>query len=439
MANEKAQKSVNPELPSGTKDYLPEEYLPKQKMLDSIRATFELFGFSPIETSALQKEEVLTGGDENFKKQIFNAVNKDGEDSTLALRFDLTVPMARLVASSGDKIERPFKRYEMGKVWRGEKAQAGRFREFLQCDADIVGSASPIADAEIISLMYETMRALGFENFQIKINNRKILNGLYEYAKFPQEKTNDLIRTLDKADKVGVSGVEKELKDKFNFLEDEIKQIKKFLESDFDSIKNSPEFSFGANELLRTIEIAKNLGVPEMFLKIDLSLARGLGYYTGIVFETVLLDTPEAGSVLGGGRYDDLVERFGGAKTPAVGMSVGIDRLFSALEKKDLIKGDSKISKVLVLNFDEMCEEECVKIVSTLRGEKVPAEIYLGKEETLKGQLAFAVKNEYEVVIIVGQQEKERGVAQIKNMIARTQEEVKLEEVSSAVKNILYS
>ncbi|MFZ3020265.1 MAG: histidine--tRNA ligase [Minisyncoccia bacterium] len=412
MASEKALNEVNPELPSGTRDYLPAEYLPKQKMLDTIRATFELFGFSPIETSSLQNEDVLTGGDENSKKQIFNVINKDSDSSGSALRFDLTVPLARLVASSGDQIERPFKRYEIGKVWRGEKAQAGRYREFLQCDADIVGSNSPLADAEIISLIYETLKALGFENFQIKINSRESLSLLD-----PEQ-----IRTLDKLDKIGEEKVRKDLEN-LGLATDVIENI--FNNSYINEVK----------EIDEVISFAKNLGVADKFLKKDPTLARGLDYYTGIVYEAVLTDMPEVGTVFGGGRYDGLVERFGGPKTPAVGASIGIDRLFAALEKKDLIKGEDKLAKVLVLNFDESCTTECLKIVSDLRREKIGAEIYLGKEETLKGQLAFAVKNEYEFVVIVGQQEKEKGVAQIKNMIARTQEEVKFENISGVIKN----
>jgi histidyl-tRNA synthetase len=385
-------------------------------MLDTIRATFELFGFSPIETSSLQREEVLTGGDENFKKQIFAVSNTDDEDSTLALRFDLTVPMARLVSSSGDKIERPFKRYEIGKVWRGEKAQAGRYREFLQCDADIVGSASPLSDAEIISLIYETMRALGLENFFIKINSRAALANLDQ----------NQIRILDKLDKIGEDKVREEL--------ERAGVTKKIIDDTLNGV-----FMNQVKEIDGVIEYAESLGVPKKFMKKDPTLARGLGYYTGIVFEAVLSDMPEVGSVFGGGRYDNLVEQFGGSQTPAVGVSVGIDRLFTALDKKDLIKGEKKPVKVLVLNFDNSCTAECLKIVSDLRKEKIGAEIYFGKEETLKGQLSFAVKNEYEVVVIVGQQEKERGIAQIKNMVARTQEETILKNVSITVKNILNS
>src|SRR3989344_3485134 len=403
---------IDPKLPSGTRDYLPEDSIPRQRMLDTIRATFELFGFSPIETSALQKEDVLMGGDENFKKQIFNVANKESKDSTLALRFDLTVPLARLVASSGDKIERPFKRYEIGKVWRGEKAQAGRFREFVQCDADVVGSASPLADAEIISLMYEIMRALGFENFEIKINSRIALSAL----------NPDQIRILDKINKIGEEKVRQELKE--SGLAGEI----------IENIFNNTYIN-KVKEVDEVIKCAKNFGVPEKFLKKDPTLARGLEYYTSTVFETVLTDMSEIGTVMGGGRYDNLAERFGGPKTPAVGASVGVDRLFAALEKKDLVKGENRTAKVLVLNFDKGCEKECAKIVSNLRKEKIPAEIYLGKEEILKGQLAFATSRGYSVVVIVGKQEMEKGIAQVKNMTARTQEEIKFEGISLAVKN----
>ncbi len=398
-------KAINKGLPSGTRDYAPGLQIKRQKMLDTIRGVFELYGFAPLETSSLQRREVLTGGDENFEKQIFKAGN--GEETDTALRFDLTVPLARYVATMGDKIERPFKRYEIGKVWRGEKAQAGRYREFIQCDADIVGSSSLFAEAEIISLVYETMRALGFEKFVIKINNRKIFGTLSVEA----------LRILDKLDKVGWARVEKELAT----IGISKKEILKILDSE-------------DAEVNEVIKLAKNFGVPDKFLKFDQTVVRGLGYYTGVVFETVLTEEPKLGSVFGGGRYDNLVERFGGAKTSAVGVSAGVDRLFIALEKENLVANGVASAEVLVLNFEKECERMAAQIASDLRRAGISTEIYFGKEETLKGQLAYAVKREFKFVVIVGKDEKEKGVAQIKDMIARTQKEVPVVDIARGIK-----
>src|SRR3989344_2317244 len=407
-------KYINPELAGGFRDYLPEDMIPRQRMFDTIRGVFERFGFIPLDTPALEKEEILTGGEEK-----------------LALRFDLTVPLARVIAQYPNEIKKPFKRYQVGPVWRAEKPQAGRFREFTQFDADIVGSASMMADAEIISVMYETMTALGISNFLIKVNNRKILNGLAEYAGFSSEKNVTVLRMIDKLDKQGWDEVQKELIDcGLELIEAEA--IKKFV-----SIKNSNTEEIlglveslmkksataleGIAELREILNYTQALGVPDDSWEIDLSVARGLGYYTGAVFETILQDLPSFGSVFSGGRYDGLVEKFSPNSVPATGASVGVDRLFVALKELKLVRPIKTVAQVIILNFDKTCEVTCLKTANVLRKAQVSTEIYLGQETTLKGQLAYAVRNEAPVVIIIGSIELQKGFAQIKDMRARKQ------------------
>jgi len=441
------QKYINPELESGFRDYLPEEMIVRQMMCDKIRATFERFGFLPLDTPGIEKEEVLTGGDANFSKQIFRAGLKGG-DENLALRFDLTVPLARVVSLYQDKLPRPFKRYQMGKCWRGERPQAGRFREFVQFDADIVGSARMSADAEIVALMYEVMIVLGLKNFQIKINNRKILNGLSDFIGYDSKSNADVLRIIDKLEKIEWEGVVKELKEVVKIDEIQINKLKQFL--DFRSLPFSETINKisklmsgsaiameGINEL---VEMSKNisaLGVPEKFWQIDLSVARGFGYYTGPVFETVLTDLPSIGSVLSGGRYDDLVSRFSAQNLPAVGASVGVDRLFVGMEKLGLIKKSKTLTKAIVLNFDKEAEDYCQKIVTMLRKNNIDSEIYLGKEVNLKGQLSYALTQEIPIVLIAGDKEKQSNTVQIKNVVSREQMEVSFEDIAKIVQKIL--
>ena len=439
---------ISPELGSGFKDYLPEDMIPRQKMFDTIRSTFERFGFVPLDTPGIEREEILTGGDPNFKMQIFRTGLRIGDEG-LALRFDLTVPLARVVSLYGDKLPRPFKRYQTGKVWRGEKPQAGRFREFVQFDADIIGSEKMSADAEIIALMYETMSALGMSRFTIRINNRKILNGLADYVGYDPCLNAEVLRVIDKLDKIGWEGVSAEFKEKSSFTDAQMFQLKRFMDlrstssSDLlaalsELMAQSPETMRGIAELKEISDDLGALGVPEGAWRIDLSVARGLGYYTGPVFETILDDLPGIGSVFSGGRYDDLVARFGARSVAATGASVGVDRLFAAMEKLDLVKREKATAKVIVLNFDPTAEKYCQTIVTAIRKSGLPAELYLGRETNLKGQLSYALGQNVPVVIIAGSSEKDRNVVQVKDIQRRQQTEVTFAEIADRIKALLH-
>jgi histidyl-tRNA synthetase len=431
---------IEPKLASGFRDYLPKDMTPRQKMFDTIRQTFERFGFVPLDTPGIEREEILTGGDPEFKKQIFRtSVGATGE-SALALRFDLTVPLARAVAAYPNDLPRPFKRYQTGKVWRGERPQAGRFREFVQFDADIVGSKSTMADAEIVSLMYETMTALGFVKFLVRVNNRKVLNGLAAYAGFSEEKNTAVLRAIDKLDKVAWEGVREELLREpgdrndpgVGLTDAQADAIKRFidirggspketLDAVGDLMANSPMAEEGIRELREIMSSVEALGVPADKWTVDLSVARGLGYYTGPVFETILTDLPSIGSVFSGGRYDDLVARFGSVTVPATGASVGVDRLFAAMEKLGIVPVQATVTKVMILNFEEECRGLVEQAASKLRRAGIPTEIYLGQETSLRAQLTNALKQNIPFVVIIGGEEKKAGTAVVKDLRKRKQ------------------
>ncbi len=444
--------TIKPELGAGFRDYLPQDAIPRQQMFAAIQRVFELFGYQPLATPAIEREEILTGGDPNFDKQIFRIAGQSG-DKDLALRFDLTVPLARVIAAYPQEIKMPFKRYQVGSVWRAEKSQAGRFREFIQFDADIVGAPGMMGDAEIIAIIYAVMIELGFgDRFKIRVNNRKILNGLAAYAGFSTGLSPMILRAIDKMDKIGWEGVARELatatEDFSGLSEVQIAALRRFVEiqaADNSGILeavsalmgNSNDAMQGVAELREILDNLKALKVPDSAWVIDLSVARGLGYYTGPVFETILTDIPELGSVFSGGRYDDLVMRFSSNKVPATGASVGVDRIFAAMEKLKLVRQQKSVAKVVVLNFDPTCSATVQGIVSTLRSAGVSTNLYLGQEKTLKGQLSYAVSQDIPVVVIIGATEKNSGMAQVKDLKAKLQIEVPQGEIISAVQKIL--
>lgn len=453
------KKKITPELAAGLRDYLPEEMIPRQQMFDIIRSVFERFGFVPLGTPALEIESILTGGDPNFRMNIFKTDVQMGRDK-LCLRFDLTISLARIIAQYQDRIKLPLKRYQTGPVWRAEKPQAGRYREFFQFDADIVGSSSMMADAEIVAIMYETMKALGVENFQVRINNRKILNGLAMYAKYSPEKNVDVLRIIDKLDKQGwdivrrelmsTSVVEGEQRGGPGLSSVEVDAIKKFLDlrgntqkeilsNVSELMKESTQAQEGIKELSEILENVKSLGVPDNAWAIDLSVARGLGYYTGPVFETTLIDLPEFGSVFSGGRYDDLVERFSSVSVPATGASVGVDRLFAALEKLGKLKKVQSIAQVMVTNFDISATYYVQEIAGLLRSANIPTEIYFGNESKLRDQLGFAKTLEIPVVIIIGGDEMKQNTVQIKDMKRGKQETIDKSEIVAKIISVISS
>jgi histidyl-tRNA synthetase len=433
---EEMNKNVKPEVLGGFRYYLPVDMISREAMINNIRKVYEKFGFVPLDTPALERSEVLGTDDPKFSMEVYRF--KAG-DQDVTLRFDLTVPLARVVASN-PQLPKPFKRYQIGKVWRKEKPQAGRFREFTQFDADIVGSKSMLADTEIIMLMYEALSSLGISNFLIRFNDRKILNALPEYAGFESGKIKAVLRILDKLDKIGIDAVITELEQKPvdqydtapGLSPSSIEKIVSFIkisgtnEEVLQQLSDKFKGILVAEDGMRELrEIKDNLivvGVPQDKWKIDLSIARGLDYYTGPVFETTLLDMPEVGSVFSGGRFDGLVGRFSGMSMPATGASVGLDRLYYALETLKKIKIESTLTQVLVTIFDPSLQSASLRIAQKLRNLGVRTELYLGDERTLKGQMAYAAKQNIPYVVIIGPDENNQGMVQLKDMNQRRQE-----------------
>ncbi len=444
---------VKPEVAGGFRDYLPKDMIPRLRMITTIRGVFERFGFLPLETPGVEREEVLTGGDPDFGMHIFRIRKSNPGDQDLALRFDLTVPLARVMAAYGNILPMPFRRYHLGNVWRGEKPQKGRFREFAQFDADIVGASSMMADAEVIAMMYTAMQALGFDGFLIRVNDRKILNALPSFADFPPEKINRVLRLIDKMDKQPWDEIAAALQlQPMSSFDDEaaglspasVEKLHAFLSlrgsgheevlrATAELLGGIPIGREGVNELREVVEHVRALGVPDTHWQIDLSVARGLGYYTGPVFETVVLGAEKFGSVYSGGRFDGLVGRFSSGSYPATGASIGVDRLFAVMEELKLLPAVTTLTQVLITRFDIGLALEYERIAAELRSAGIRTELFLGEEATLKGQLAYAVTQEIPFVIILGPDEASRGVVQLKNMAARTQTSVPRERLVRAL------
>ncbi len=426
---------VKPSILPGFMELTPTDQILFNKMLDTIRANYEKFGFLPIDTPVIEKTEVLLakGGGET-EKQIYR-FEKGSTD--MSLRFDLTVPLARYVAQHYSELNFPFRRYHIGKVYRGERNQKGRFREFYQCDIDIIGNGTLdiINDAEIPSVIYSTFKDLGFDSFTIKINNRKVLKGFFQSIDI--EDSTLVLRAIDKLDKIGIEGVEKELQN-LGFSENIIESIKNFI-----SIEGSNEevieklkkltidneiFKEGLGELATVIKYIELFGVPENNYKIDLTIARGLDYYTGTVYETFLDDYPSLGSICSGGRYDDLASFYTKQKLPGVGISIGFTRLFYQLMEGKIIESkENSLIKVLIISMEGFMDNG-VKIANALREEGIYSQIYLEKGKVGK-VFNYADKLNIPYVIVIGQEEAENNTYSLRDMKTGEQKNISLEEV----------
>ncbi|MEK7607894.1 MAG: histidine--tRNA ligase [Patescibacteria group bacterium] len=414
---------IEPRTLKGFRDFLPEKQISRQKMIETIKASFETFGFEPLETPALEYSEILMGkyGDEGDKLMYRF---KDNGDRDVALRYDLTIPLARVVAEYGD-LKKPFKRYQISPVWRAENTQKGRFREFYQCDADIVGSTSLLADAEILALSANTLSKLGLKNddFVIRVNSREIISAFYDSLKLSPEQKQVAIRMVDKIDKIGKGGVEEELT-KNNFSTKDIKSIIDFALGKASDIKEIKE---PLNKLKIIVDKALILAPKAKFV-VDFSIARGLNYYTGMIFETNFIKAPQFGSVLSGGRYDNLVGMFANKPVPAVGTSIGLDRLISALEELGLIKEEKTVTDVLIVNFDESLTNDYLRFASELRDIGINTMLYFEAAD-LKKQLGYASDKGIKYALIYGPNEAKEGIVVIKDLEKSTQEKMKINEI----------
>mgnify|MGYP004661940033 FL=1 len=432
---------VTPKIMSGFMELLPEDQILFNELVDTIRASYESFGFLPIDTPILECSEVLlakAGGE--TEKQIYRF--KKGEND-ISLRFDLTVPLARYVSMKYNDLVFPFKRYQIGKVYRGERPQKGRYREFYQCDIDVIGeNLSLMYDAEILAVIYNTFKKLSFGEFTIHINNRKLLNGFFESLDL-EMKSIDVLRIIDKIDKIGVSGVKEELS-LIPITNEKIDKIIEFVSIKGNNteiinslqnleIKNST-FITGLEELQKVIKEVKAFGLEENYYVIDLTIARGLDYYTGTIYETKLNDYPSLGSICSGGRYDNLTDYYTDNALCGVGISIGLTRLFYQLKEAGIIKSSSKtLSKVLIIPFSQENMDYAIKISSLLRKNKIICDVYY-EEKGLKQKLKYANRLGIPYVCIVGEDEEKQNKVTIKNMETGGQKTISLEEIISEIK-----
>jgi histidyl-tRNA synthetase len=417
--------------------------LARNRVIDTVRQVYESYGFVPLQTPAVEFLEVLSNSaGEEAQKQLFFVQTQDRE--ALALRFDLTVPLARVIMQHPD-LPRPFRRYQVSPVWRFDKPAKGRYREFTQFDIDAVGVESEVGDAEIIACMCDTLKALNVGPYQVRISSRALLNLLLDYAAIPQDRGIDVFRVLDKLEKIGIDNVRRELTTGYVYSGDNIRgvglrtsqleRIEEFLAirsnhrgDVLHQLRGLFEHVHGATEAIDVVEristILDEMGCSDDQVVLDLSIARGLSYYTGPVFEAVLLDAPQFGSVFGGGRYDDLTLRFGGERIPATGASLGVDRLLDAMEHLGRLGTHKATARVLIANMDASLTLDYVTFARELREAGIPTELYLGMERSIGRQLKYADQCNVPLVLIYGSNEKANGTVTIKDMFAGRQQAV---------------
>lgn len=442
---------VKPALLRGFEEYLPQEQLAFNAWVDAIRATFERFGFLPIETPSAERVEALTskGVAEKEIYALSRLAAGEGEDDSTkgALRFDLTVPLARYVALHEHELAFPFRRYQIQRVWRGETPQVnkGRYREFYQCDIDIInkGELSILAEAEIPSIIHGVFSALDIGRFEIRINNRKVLKGLLQHFDVPEARAVDVLRILDKVDKLPAEAIRSELAQAglpANVAADLYKLIRdsKGTEATLSALAALPRpgelLTRGIAELREVMAAVRAFGVPEAGCRVDLSVIRGLDYYTGTIYETSLLDHPELGSVCSGGRYDDLASYFSNTKMPGVGISIGLTRLFSAF--KGLRPGGRTPAQVLVTTMDPGRLDRYLEIGRRLREAGINTEIYLEGGKFRK-QMEYANKKGFQVAVIAGEDELAAGEVQVKDLASGTSARHPFAGVVAAVEAVL--
>ena len=424
---------IKPRTLSGFMELQPDKQVQMDKMRAVLAETYARYGFTPLDTPAIEAAEVLLakGGGET-EKQIYRFTK--GE-SDLALRFDLTVPLAKYVAANYGQLTFPFRRYQIGKVWRGERAQRGRFREFYQADIDIIGDGALdiLNEAEIPAIIYDTFTRLGLHRFRIRVNNRKVLNGFFAILGL-SEQAGDVLRTIDKLDKIGADKVRALLTDTCGVTAEQADEILRFIACPGTSADKlafleqyrgrNETFDTGLDELRTVVGYLPAFGVPEENFELDLTIARGLDYYTGTVYETVLLDHPEVGSICSGGRYDDLAGYYTNKSLPGVGISIGLTRLFYILQEQNMIS-DAVLTApadVLILPMTDDLSA-AVSLASMLRAGGLRVQLY-SERKKFKAKIGYADKLGIPFVIFLGEDEIAQNVCALKNMVTGVQEAV---------------
>ena len=429
---------IKPRTLSGFMELLPGKQIRFEKMVEILRTTYASYGFAPLDTPAIEDAQILLakGGGET-EKQIYRFQKGD---SDLALRFDLTVPLAKYVALHCNDLVFPFRRFQISKVYRGERAQRGRFREFYQADIDIIGDGKLdiLNEAEIPAIIYKVFRGFGLTRFQIRVNNRKILNGFYAMLGL-SEKSGDIMRTVDKLDKIGPEKVRGILLTDCGLSEEQADEILKFIAITGSNAQvlaalegyagRNEMFDLGLSELKAVTANLAAFGVPEANFAVDLTIARGLDYYTGTVYETTLLDHPEIGSVCSGGRYDNLAGYYIEKQLPGVGISIGLTRLFYVLDEQGLLNPElpSAPADALVLPMADVAP--AIALAEELRSKGLRVQLY-GEQKKFKQKMAYANKLEVPFAVLLGEDEIADGMCSVKNM--RTGEQVKLTPADAA-------
>jgi len=416
---------IKPQTLKGFRDFLPQEARKRQYVVDKLKTVFKSFGFEPLETPVLEYEETLTGkyGDEGDKLMYRF---EDNGKRRVAMRYDQTVPLSRVVAQYQNDLPTIFKRYQIQPVWRAENTQKGRYREFVQCDVDTIGTDSPLADAEVIAVAAKSLEALGFKKFKILINDRENLKFINDSERLPEEENIMIIRAVDKLKKIGKDGVINELlTDGFS------KEIAEKIMQEVERRNPTPY-------LLQIFESLETLGIDKNTFTFSPTLARGLDYYTGVIFEIEVEEYP-VGSVCGGGRYDKLIGMFAGRQISAVGCSFGFDRTIEAMEALKLFPEDlaNSSTTVLVTIFSENLKQKSLEAINELRKQNINGEIYLGEvkeKNPLEKQLKYADQKQIPFIIIIGPEEVDTNTITIKNMQARSQEKTTLEDFINKIK-----
>ena len=434
--------NVQPRTLSGFMELLPRQQVLMESIMSTLRETYSLYGFTPLDTPIIEASEILLakGGGET-EKQIYRFTKGD---SDLSLRFDLTVPLAKYVALHYNDLSFPFRRYQIGKVYRGERSQRGRFREFYQADIDVIGDGKLdiVNEAEIPAIIYLTFSRLGLKKFQIRVNNRKILNGFYAMLGL-QERSGDVMRTVDKLEKIGPDKVKAILTDDLNISEDNANAILKFITikgsnsqvlEALESYRGKNEiFDLGLNELGTVVKYLGAFGVPEENFAVDLTIARGLDYYTGTVYETMMVEHPEIGSICSGGRYDNLAEYYTDKLLPGVGISIGLTRLFYILNEQDMLNEarNTAPADILILPMTEDLSP-AVELSTKFRSAGVRVQLYT-EQKKFKAKMNYADKIGVPYVVFLGEDEIRDGVVACKDMASGEQTKLGFEETLERV------
>lgn len=433
---------VEPRTLPGMMELLPQDQIQFNQIKKTIQEVYESFGYFPLDTPVIEYSSVLlakAGGE--TEKQIYR-FNKG--DNDLSLRFDLTVPLAKYVAQKYNDLIFPFKRYQIGKVYRGERPQKGRYREFYQCDIDVIGNEtlSLVYDAEIPAVIYNLFKKLNFGKFTIRINNRKILNGFFNSLELT-EKTTDILRIIDKIDKIGAENVAQELNE-LGINDQQIKTILEFISikgtnasilEKLKSLNISNElFTTGLTELEQTILYIKDFNVPEEYYRIDLTIARGLDYYTGTVYETILDNHPSLGSVCSGGKYENLTGYYTDQNLPGIGISIGLTRLFSKLKEENLIPEiKNNLIECLIVPLSPEYLNYAIQVGAKLREANIVTDVYY-QEKNMKQKMKFADRQNIPYVIIIGEDEVKTNDLTVKNMLESTQDKLTIEQIIAKLK-----